>query len=88
MLLRACATIIPIDPRRRIEAGPFKNGLMIRRSSSDDVPLVPEALYLTSKLAPHFVTFETPSEFSLNGRVRAHVRLIETCVRRLSTACG
>lgn len=89
MLLRACATkSMPIDARRRIEDFPFKNGLLTRRIIPDDVPLVPEALYLYPKLCPHFVTFETPSEFSLKDRVRAHIRLIETCVRRLSTACG
>ena len=49
---------------------------------------MPEALYLYPDCCPHFLTFETPSEFSLADRVRAHIRLIEVCVRRLSAARG
>lgn len=88
-LLRACASkSMPVDPRRRIEDFPFKNGLLTGRIDPSEVPFKPEALYLYPDRCPHFLTFETPSEFSLADRVRAHIRLIEDCVRRLSAARG
>ena len=89
-LLRACVSkAMPTDPRRRIEDFPFKNGLLLaRRIDLEDVPQQPEALFIYPQFAPRFVTFETPSEFSLADRVRAQVRLIEACVRRLSAGRG
>lgn len=87
MLLGACRSkAIPIDPRRRIEDFPFRNGLLAGPVDLEDVPLAPEALYLYPKHCPRFLTFETPSEFSLAERVRAHIRLIEACIGRLSLA--
>ncbi len=84
-LLRVCTSArMPIDPRRRIEEFPFKNGLLDLHIDPSEVPLAPEALWLYPKHTAHFVTFETPSEFSLAIRVRAHIRLIEACVRHLS----
>ena len=86
-LLKGCASkALPIDPRRRIEDFPFKNGQVVGPIDLRDVPTGPEALYLFPNHCPHFLTFETPSEFSLAERVRAHIRLIEACVRRLSRA--
>lgn len=83
-LLKACSKIIPIDPRRNIEGRPFKNGLMIRRRQFERIPLHPENIYFHLRgYTQHSMTFETPSEFSLARRVRAHVLLIEECARRL-----
>ena len=79
---------MPIETRRRIEGFPFKHGLLTRVIDPQDVPMEPEAFFVYPQHAPRFVTFETPSEFSLADRVRAHIRLIETCVRRLSAARG
>ena len=86
-LLRACTSkAMPVDPRRTIEDFPFKNGLLTRRILPEDVTMHPEALAVYPRHADHFITFETPSEFGLGVRVRAQVRLIETCVRRLRKA--
>ncbi len=84
-LLRACTSkAMPIDTRRRIEEFPFKNGLLRDRIPLESVTIRPEALALYPEHAPHFLTFETPSEFSLALRVRAHIRLLEACVRHLT----
>lgn len=83
-LLRTCKSkAMPVDPRRNIEDFPFKDGLLRRRVLPDDVTLHPEALAVYPRHAPQFITFETPSEFGLAHRVRAHVRLLEGCVRHL-----
>lgn len=84
-LLRACTSkTMPIDGRRQIEDFPFKNGLLRRRILPQDVTVHPEALAVYPRHAPRFLTFETPSEFSLALRVKAHVRLIGACVRYLN----
>ena len=83
-LLRACTSkAMPADPRRTIEEFPFKNGLLARRILPEDVTMHPEVLALYPRHTDGFLTFETPSEFSLAARVRAHVRLLEACVRHL-----
>ena len=83
-LLRACKSkTMPIDSRRRIERFLFKDGLLRHRIQPEDVDDHPEAFALYPRHAPRFITFETPSEFGLAHRVRAHVRLLEGCVRHL-----
>ncbi len=86
-LLRACTSrAMPVDPRHTIEDFPFKNGLLARRVVPEDATVHPEAFAVYPEHTDHFITFETPSEFSLGARVRAQVRLIEACVRRLRKA--
>ena len=83
-LLRVCRSkAMGIDPRRTIEEFPFKEGLLRRRVLPEDVTMQPEALAVYPRNTSHFITFETPSEFGLAHRVRAHVRLLEACVRHL-----
>ncbi len=82
-LLARCAAAIPIEVRRRIDGRPFKDGVALRRANLDRIPLHPEAIYLYLRGTPHVFTFETPSEFSLARRVRAHVLLMKECVRLL-----
>ena len=82
-LLAHCAAAVPVDPRGRIDGRPFKRGVALRRANLERIPLHPEAIHFYLRHAPHVLTFETPSEFSLARRVRAHVLLMEECVRRL-----
>lgn len=87
VLLRACQSkAMGVDPRRTIENFPFKDGLLRQRILPEDVEMHPEALAVYPRHAPHFITFETPSEFSLAHRIRAHVRLLEGCVHHLQRA--
>ncbi len=84
-LLSTCSKVIPIDPRRQIDGRVFTGGLMIRRRQIQRIPVHAETIYLhLQKQTKHTFTFETPSEFSLTRRVRAHVLLIEECIKRLS----
>ncbi len=86
-LLRASKSkALPVDPRRSIEDFPFKDGLLRRRVVPEDLDIQPEALAVYPRHAPHFITFETPSEFGLAHRIRAHVRLLEACVHHLQRA--
>ena len=83
-LLRAASKIIPIDDRSNIEGRTFRGGLLLRRRQFARIPLHPENIYLHLQgHAEHTFTFETPSEFSMTRRVRAHVLVIQECVKRL-----
>ena len=82
-LVERCAAVIPADTRRRIDGNSFKNGVARRRTGIERLAIHAEAIHLYLHHAPHALTFETPSEFSLARRVRAHVLLVEECVRRL-----
>ncbi len=84
-LLAHCQTALPIESRRVIEGQSFRDGVLLRRRELENIPFSPEAIHLYLHHAPHVITFETPSEFSLTRRVRAHVLLVEECVRRLSS---
>ena len=83
-LLRAAARAIPRDDRRRIDGRVFGNSLLVRHGHIRRIPVHAETVYLhLHGHAAHTFTFETPSEFSLWERVRAHVLLIEACLKRL-----
>lgn len=82
-LLRAAARVIPHDGRRRIDTRVFEGSLMLRRNVHR-IPVHAETVHLhLGGHATHTFTFETPSEFSLAKRIRAHVLLIEESVKRL-----
>ncbi len=82
-LLARCQGTLPLENRRRIEGRTFRNGVFLRRRGLENIPFHPEAIHLYLRHSPHVITFETPSEFGLARRVRAHVLLVEECVRRL-----
>jgi hypothetical protein len=83
-LLRDCTSAaMPVENRRRIDGWPFRAGVLARKIPLDRIPQMPEALYLYLHHTEHACTFETPSEFGLAHRVRAHVSVIEACLRQL-----
>jgi len=67
-----------IDGRRTSHAGLVRRKINLRR-----FPTLPEAVYLHLHHAERTFTFETPSEFALDQRVRVQVALISECIRRL-----
>lgn len=83
-LLNAARDIIPIDPRTKIDTGRARIGVIRRRLDPRHYALLgglPEAVYLHRHHARHAITFETPSEFSLDRRVAAHVAIIEASIK-------
>ena len=85
-LLKVASRIIPIDTRKKIDGRTARVGL-IRRRFQRAVFLkmgYPEAIWLHEFHARRSLTVESPSEFALAQRVRAHCAVIEECVRRVS----
>ena len=87
-LLRVAARQMPVDPRERIDGRRAKAGLIRRRFDRALFERIgfPEAIWLHQCHAQRALTLETPSEFALEHRVRAHVAVIEECVRRVTTS--
>ena len=75
--LQASERVIPRDPRRRIDFRRAINGV-IRRTRIPDLPGLPEPVALFMHNTETALTFETPSEFSLADRVRAHKAFLQS----------
>jgi len=86
-LLKAARPHVPADSRSLIEGRECQGGL-VRRPL--DMALfeqlgLPEAVYLHLQGCPRVFTVETPSEYGLDRRVRAHIAVIQECVRRVAS---
>lgn len=70
-----------------VEGRSAKNGVLRRSRNvariASEIEGMPESIHLFLNHARVAMTFETPSEFSLYRRVRAHKRVLERLVERL-----
>ena len=83
-LLGAAADQIPVDPRGKIDGRAATSGIIRRSRIPADLPGHPEAIALHSLgFTRHNLTFETPSEFSLDVRIDAHRSFIDAAVQYL-----
>ena len=88
--LQACEKIIPREHDLEIEGRAADNGLLQMLDNFDEIVTdletheggLPEAIYLRLHHSEHAITFETPSEFSLFDRVRAHKHLLTIAISR------
>ena len=85
-LLRSAGKFLPRDPRRKIDGNIAKRGLIRRRISPAKFAKMgyPEAIWLHLFHSEHTFTFETPSEAALEQRVRAHMAVLDECVRMIA----
>lgn len=84
-IIDSVAPIIPPDQRRTIDISRANNGVIRRRITLADFKDIglPEAIYLHFHHSAATLTIETPSEFSLYKRTRAHAASIQTAIRAL-----
>jgi predicted deacylase len=89
-LLAVAARQIAIDPRKKIDGRNARAGLIRRRFDRARFERLgfPEAIWLHEFHARRALTTETPSEFALEQRVRAHVAVLDECVRRVLSKSG
>lgn len=83
-IIDRCSRVIAADPRTSIDGQRARNGVIRRRTMPTHLPGMPEAIELHVRGCPVTMTFETPSEFDLDRRVRAQVRFIEAATEALS----
>lgn len=83
-LLEAARPVIPPEGRTMIDGRKANAGIVRRRLGLKKFATMglPEAVYLHLHHSDRTFTIETPSEFALDQRVRAHVAIIEACIRR------
>ncbi len=80
-LLAACDDILPREHRARIDGRRAAHGLIRRSSLPGNLPGHPEAIALHLHHAAHNLTFETPSEFCLHDRIRAHRAFLDAVLQ-------
>jgi hypothetical protein len=83
-----CAELISVmdaDPRRKIDGHSARNGLIRRKIKPDMMKGHPEAFLLHFQHAARTFTIETPSEKSLNSRVRLQERFLAAMVKKIET---
>lgn len=86
-MLEAASGILPVDPRKTIDGHRARHGVIRRRFQARRFAEIgfPEAIWLHRHHAERSLTIETPSEFALAERIRAHVAVLEhaaACVAR------
>ena len=88
-LLDLARPLIPIEGRMIIDGRRIsKAGLLRRKIDPKKFPMIPEAVYLHLHHSERTFTFETPSEFALEQRVRVQMMLIDACIRRTFESAG
>lgn len=80
-LLAAAARHLPREPRAKVEGRRCRRGLIRTRITPETLPEHPEAFCLRFGHTGRSLTFETPSEFSLTARVRAHGAVLDEVLR-------
>ncbi|MFN0080670.1 MAG: M14 family metallocarboxypeptidase [Prosthecobacter sp.] len=83
-IMERCSRVIAPDPRRNIDGQRANRGVIRRRTLPTHLPGMPEAVELHVRGCPLTLTFETPSEFDLDARVRAQVKFIEATMEVLA----
>lgn len=87
-LLAAARAVIPIEGRTRIDGRKFSGGILRRKVNLHKFKKMgyPESIHLHQHHSERTFTFETPSEFALEQRVRAQVVLLQETIRHAATS--
>lgn len=80
-LLAAAEKHLPCEPRKKVEGRTCRSGLIRQRINPETLPEHPEAFFLHFGHTRRSLTIETPSEFSLTARVRAHGAMLDEVLR-------
>ncbi len=79
-IIGRCAPTIAPDPRTNIDGQRARGGVIRRRTLPTHLPGMPEAIELHVRGCPVTLTFESPSEFALDTRVRVQVKFVESAL--------
>jgi hypothetical protein len=74
--MRDCTSRIAPDPRASIDGRRALDGVIRRSTIPSGLPGLPEAIVLWQLGCPVTLTFETPSEFSLDDRVQTQADFV------------
>lgn len=79
-IIERCARVIAPDPRKGIDGQRANRGVIRRRTLPTHLPGMPEAIELHLRGCPFTLTFESPSEFDFDTRVRVQVKFVESAL--------
>jgi len=79
-LIKASSKAIGGDPRRMVEGRPARGGVIRRKIDPEQMPDWPEVFIFYFQKVARIFTIETPSEFHIDDRVEAHVRMIQKAI--------
>ena len=82
-ILEDCSQPISPDPRKTIDGQRVQAGVIRRSAVHSDLLGLPEAIVLWQLVCPLTLTFETPSELSLDDRVQAHAAFVTAALRHV-----
>lgn len=83
-LVTEAGTVIPPDPRAKIDGRLTRQGVIRRRAIPTKMMVtMPESIYLYLHHSGRCYTVETPSEYSLHDRMQAHAAFINAAVGKL-----
>ncbi len=80
-IVAAGSSWIPREPRTRLDGWRCRQGLVRPRITPESLPEHPEALFVYFGHTRRSITLETPSEFSMRERVRAHGAMLDALWR-------
>ncbi|WP_395740445.1 M14 family metallocarboxypeptidase [Prosthecobacter sp.] len=83
-VISRCERIMAPDPRRSIDGQRANKGVIRRRTLPTHLPGMPEAIELHVRGCPITLTFESPSEFDFDTRVRVQVKFVESALSLLA----
>ena len=83
-IIERCARVIAPDPRKNIDGQRANHGVIRRRNLPTNLPGMPEAIELHVRGCPVTLTFESPSEFDLDTRIRVQVKFVESALAVLA----
>ena len=79
-IIGRCARVLAPDPRRNVDGQRANRGVIRRRTLPKHLPGMPEAIELHVRGCPVTLTFESPSEFDLDTRIRVQVKFVEAAL--------
>ncbi len=82
-IMKSAGQWIQPDPRRMIDGRRARKGIIRPRPNNPPEDGIPEALYFYLRHKCPTFTFETPSEFDLNLRIKAQTAMIERAVESI-----
>ena len=87
-VLDAVAPVMPLNLDSKIEDMSAERGLLARLSGPDEMEWWPMAIYAIVQQCRRVFTMETSPQFSMDTRVQAHLKGVQTALERYGEASG
>lgn len=83
-MIEAMLDVCPVESAALVDDWECRGGIIRPGQHPEDRPQWAEALYLITHKSPQSYTLETPSDYPLPLRVKAHVQAVRTVLKKLN----